>query len=43
VLGAVVLTYNLPGVEAPIRLDGEIIAGIFLGEIRRWRDPRILA
>jgi phosphate transport system substrate-binding protein len=43
VLGAVVLTYNLPGVEAPIRLDGEVIAGIFLGEIRRWRDPRILA
>jgi phosphate transport system substrate-binding protein len=43
VLGAVVLTYNLPGVDAPIRLDGEIIAGIFLGEIRRWRDPRILA
>ena len=43
VLGAVVLTYNLPGVEAEIRLDGEILAGIFLGEIRRWRDPRVLA
>jgi len=43
VLGAVVLTYNLPGVTEPIRLDGETIAGIFLGEIRRWRDPRILA
>ncbi len=43
VLGAVVLTYNLPGLEAPLNLDGEIIAGIFLGEIRRWRDPRIQA
>jgi phosphate transport system substrate-binding protein len=43
VLGAVVLTYNLPGLEQALRLDGEIIAGIFLGEIRRWRDPRILA
>lgn len=43
VLGAVVLTYNLPGVTAPIRLDGETIAAIFLGEIRRWRDPRILS
>ncbi len=43
VLGAVVLTYNLPGLEAPLRLDGETIAGIFLGEIRRWRDPRIQA
>jgi phosphate transport system substrate-binding protein len=43
VLGAVVLTYNLPGLETPLRLDGETIAAIFLGEIRRWRDPRILA
>jgi phosphate transport system substrate-binding protein len=43
VLGAVVLTYNLPGLEAPVRLDGESIAAIFLGELRRWRDPRIQA
>jgi len=43
VLGAVVLTYNLPGLEAPLRLDGEAISAIFLGELRRWRDPRILA
>jgi phosphate transport system substrate-binding protein len=41
VLGAVVLTYNLPGLDGPLNLDGEVIAGIFLGEIRRWRDPRI--
>jgi phosphate transport system substrate-binding protein len=43
VLGAVVLTYNLPGLEEDLHLDGEVIAGIFLGEIRRWRDPRIQA
>ncbi len=43
VLGAVVLTYNLPGVEHTLRLDGETITGIFLGEITRWRDPRIAA
>ncbi|MEX2527618.1 MAG: phosphate ABC transporter substrate-binding protein PstS [Gemmatimonadota bacterium] len=42
VLGSVVLTYNLPGLEAPLRLDGEAIAAIFLGELTRWRDPRIL-
>jgi len=41
VLGAVVLTYNLQGVEGELRLDGETVAGIFLGEIQRWRDPRI--
>ena len=43
VLGAVVLTYNLPGLPQTLRLDGEVIAGIFLGEITRWRDPRIVA
>jgi len=43
VLGAVVLTYNLPGLDRPVRLDGETISAIFLGELRRWRDPRILA
>lgn len=43
VLGAVVLTYNLPGLDGPLHLDGEVLAGIFLGEIRRWRDPRIEA
>lgn len=43
VLGAVVLTYNLPGLDTPLNLDGEVLAGIFLGEIRRWRDPRIAA
>lgn len=42
VLGAVVLTYNLPNLDASLRLDGEIISGIFLGEVTRWRDPRIL-
>lgn len=42
VLGSVVLTYNLPGLEEPLRLDGEAIAAIFLGDLTRWRDPRIL-
>lgn len=41
VLGAVVITYNLPEVTSPLRLDGETIAGIFLGEVTRWNDARI--
>jgi phosphate transport system substrate-binding protein len=41
VMGAVVLTYNLPDLGQPLRLDGETISLIFLGEITRWRDPRI--
>ncbi len=39
-MGAVALTYNLPGV-APLRLDGPAIADIFLGKITRWNDRRI--
>lgn len=43
VLGAVVVTYNLPELDAQLRLDGETLAAIFLGEITRWNDPRIAA
>jgi phosphate transport system substrate-binding protein len=41
VLGADVIGYNLPEVTAPLKLTGEVIAGIFLGEITKWNDPRI--
>lgn len=41
VLGAVVITYNLPEVNAPLKLTGDVIADIFLGKITRWNDPRI--
>ncbi len=44
VLGAVVLTYNLPAMGATrLKLDAAAIAGIFLGKITRWDDPRIAA
>jgi phosphate transport system substrate-binding protein len=42
VAGAVVLTYNLAGNPA-LNLDGETIAGIFLGQIKKWNDPKIAA
>lgn len=41
VLGAVVVTYNLPGVEKGLKLTPEIVAGIFLGDIKTWNDPKI--
>ncbi len=41
VLGAVAITYNLPGLTRPLRLSGDVIAEIFLGRIRKWNDPRI--
>ncbi|MEO8453247.1 MAG: phosphate ABC transporter substrate-binding protein PstS [Gemmatimonadota bacterium] len=44
VLGAVVLTYNLPSLGAtPLKLDGATIADIFLGKITKWNDKRIAA
>ena len=42
VLGAVALTWNLPAVTA-LKLDGPVIADIFLGRITKWNDPRIAA
>jgi len=41
VLGAVVLTYNLQGVNQPLRFSPEVIADIFLGKIKKWNDPKI--
>src|SRR4051795_6372489 len=42
-LGAVTMVYNLPGVTSPIKLTGDVIAGIFQGQITKWNDPRIAA
>ena len=44
VLGADVLTYNLPAIGATkLVLDGDAIAGIFLGRITKWNDPKLAA
>jgi phosphate transport system substrate-binding protein len=43
VLGAVVVTYNLPGVAQPLKLTSEVIADVYFGRITRWNDPRIAA
>jgi phosphate transport system substrate-binding protein len=42
VLGAVVITYNLPAIGgASLKLDGPTIADIFFGKITKWNDSRI--
>jgi len=43
VMGAVVVTYNVPGVNKPLNLSGDLIADIFSGKITRWNDARIVA
>jgi phosphate transport system substrate-binding protein len=40
-LSATSLAYRGDGLPNHIRLDGKTIAGIFLGNIKRWNDPAI--
>ncbi len=43
VLGAVVLTYNVPELGATVlKFDGPLIADVFLGKITKWNDRRIV-
>jgi phosphate transport system substrate-binding protein len=39
--GPVCVTYNLPGLQQPLHLSPEALAGIFLGRIKTWQDPVI--
>jgi len=41
VLIGIVPIYNLPGVQ-DLRLSGEVLAGIFLGDIKSWNAPQIV-
>jgi phosphate transport system substrate-binding protein len=41
VFGAVTVSYNLPGVESGLKLNGETLGDIFLGKITKWNDPAI--
>ena len=41
-MGAVVLAYNLPGVDN-LNLSGDVVADIFAGKITHWNDARIKA
>lgn len=43
VVGAVAVTYNLPGVGRPLQLTGELLADILMGGVTRWNDPAIRA
>jgi phosphate transport system substrate-binding protein len=43
VMGAVVITYNVPGVTRPLNLSGDVIADIYSGKITKWNDAQIVA
>jgi phosphate transport system substrate-binding protein len=42
VAGGVAIIYNLPG-NPKLKLDGETLAAIYLGNITKWNDPKIAA
>src|SRR5271169_1651997 len=41
--GMIALSYNIPGVNAEIKLPRDVYVDIFAGAIRKWDDPRIAA
>ncbi len=43
VLGNVAIAYNAPGVPNGLKLDGPVIAEIFMLKIKKWNDPKIAA
>jgi phosphate transport system substrate-binding protein len=42
VAGGVAIIYNLPG-DPKLKLDGDTLANIYLGNINKWNDPKIAA
>jgi phosphate transport system substrate-binding protein len=40
-LAATLLSYNVKGAPAQLKLDGPTLAGIYLGKITHWNDPAI--
>ncbi len=41
VLGAVVVTYNVASITQPLHLSPEVLADIFLGNVKKWDDARL--
>ena len=42
VAGGVAIMYHLPG-NPKLKLDGDTLANIYLGSIKKWNDPKITA
>jgi phosphate transport system substrate-binding protein len=41
VLGAVVPVYKIPNVDVSLKFNGQLLADIFLGKVKKWNDPAI--
>jgi phosphate transport system substrate-binding protein len=42
-LGAITVSYNVPGLKSGIKMDGKLISDIYLGKVKTWNDPAIAA
>jgi phosphate transport system substrate-binding protein len=42
-LGAITVSYNLPGVQTGLKLDAKTISDIYLGKVKTWDDAEIKA
>jgi phosphate transport system substrate-binding protein len=40
-LAATLVSYNVEGAPAKLKLDGPVLADIYLGKVSRWNDPAI--
>ena len=42
-LAATLVSYNVKGAPAKLKLDGPVLANIYLGKVTKWDDPSIAA
>jgi phosphate transport system substrate-binding protein len=42
-LGAITVSYNLPGVKSGVKLEGKTISDIYLGKVKTWNNAEITA
>jgi phosphate transport system substrate-binding protein len=43
VAGPVAIIYNLPGVKEKLKFTPDILADIFLGQVKKWNDSRLVS
>ena len=41
-MGAVVISYNIPGVDSNLKFNGKVLADIYLGKIKLWNDAALV-
>lgn len=42
-LGAITISYDVPGLQTGLKLDGKTTAAIFTGKVKQWNDAAIAA